>query len=257
MSQPVIAAQLFTIRDYTETPEDIAQSMKKIKEMGYNAVQVSGFGPIEHQQVKDIMDSQGLTICATHIGFDRLQNDLEDVIEQHKLWNCKYVGLGSMPAEYATSRDGYIAFAKEASEIARKLADNGLRFIYHNHHFEFMKFDGVTGMEILFEETDPEVFDFELDTYWIQAGGANPVDWIYKVKGRMKVIHFKDMGVSSERQVIMTEVGEGNLNWPAIIQACKETGVEWCPVEQDICQRNPFESLAISLENLKKLGLQA
>lgn len=255
MNKPRVGAQLYTIRQFTKTLEDIAASMKKIKEIGYNAVQVSAFGPVDPRKVKDIMDAEGLTICATHIGYDRLKNDLQGVIEQHKLWNCKYVGLGAMPPEYAKSAEGYVKFAKEASEIARVLADNGLRFIYHNHNFEFMKFDGVTGLEILLNETDPEVFDFEIDTYWVQAGGASPVEWIKKVKGRMKVVHFKDMGVDSNRQQVMTEVGEGNLNWPDIIDACVETGVEWAMVEQDVCQRDPFESLAISLNNLKKLGL--
>ncbi len=257
MSKPRVGAQLYTIRQFTQTLEDIAASMKKIKEIGYNAVQVSGFGPVDPHKVKEIMDEQGLTICATHIGYDRLKNDLKGVIDQHKLWNCKYVGLGAMPREYAQSAEGYVKFAKEASEIARVLADNGLRFIYHNHNFEFMKFDGVIGMDILLNETDPEVFDFEIDTYWVQAGGGNPVDWIKKVKGRMKVVHFKDMGVDNSRQQMMTEVGEGNLNWLDIINACVETGVEWALVEQDICQRDPFESLAISLNNLKKLGLNS
>ncbi len=258
MNKPTVGAQLFTIREFTRTPEDIAASMKKIKQIGYNAVQVSGFGPITHQQVKDIMDAEGLIICATHVSYDRLKNDIEDVIEQHKLWNCKYVGLGAMPAEYAKSVEGYVKFAREASGIARILADNGLRFIYHNHNFEFVKFDGVTGLEILLNETDPDVFDFEIDTYWVQAGGANPVDWIKKVKGRMKVVHFKDMGADSNSfQPIMTEIGEGNLNWQDIIKACTEIGVEWTLVEQDVCQRDPFESLAISLNNLKKLGLNA
>ena len=238
MEKPIVAAQLFTIRDYTKTAGDFAKSMKKIKEMGYNAVQISAIGPMEDQQVKDVIEAEGLTICATHIGFDRLKDDLEGVIRQHRLWNCQYVGVGSMPVSYQKSKEGYVSFAREGSEIARKLADHGLRFIYHNHNFEFVKFDGLTGLEILFNESDPQVFDFE-------------------TKGRMKVIHFKDMGVSNASKPIMTEVGEGNLNWPAIIKACRETDVEWCVVEQDICQRNPFESLAISLENLKKLGIHA
>ena len=82
MNKPTVGAQLFTIREFTRTPEDIAASMKKIKQIGYNAVQVSGFGPITHQQVKDIMDAEGLIICATHVSYDRLKNDIEDVIEQ-------------------------------------------------------------------------------------------------------------------------------------------------------------------------------
>src|SRR5699024_3238669 len=149
-----------------------------------------------------------------------------------------------------------LEFAKRASRVAKILADNDLKFIYHNHAFEFAKFDGKTIMDILLEETD-ENFGFEIDTYWVQAGGANPTDWIYKVKGRMEVVHFKDMGMDYENNQIMAEVGEGNLNWQDIIKACNETGVEWAPVEQDICQRDPFDSLEISINNLKKLGLKS
>lgn len=257
MKKPIVAAQLYTIRDFAKTPEDLDISMKKLKDMGYNAVQVSGIGPMEHQRVKDILDSHGLTVCATHIGFDRMKEDLDDVIYQHKLWNCKYVGLGSMPNEYHTSKEGYETFAKEASEVGKKLADEGLQFIYHNHAFEFVKFDGVLGMEILLNESDPEAFGFEIDTYWVQAGGCNPVDWINKVGGRMQVVHFKDMTIGQDGKATMAEVGEGNLNWPEIIDACAKTNVEWAAVEQDICQRDPFESLEISLKNLNKFGLKA
>ena len=113
MKKPRIAAQLYTIRDVTKTPDDLDRSMKRIKEIGYNAVQVSGIGPMEHQQVKDIMDSHGLTICATHISFVSMQENLDDVIKQHKLWNCKYVGVGSMPSEYQSSKEGYQAFVRK------------------------------------------------------------------------------------------------------------------------------------------------
>lgn len=250
-----IAAQLYTLREYTKTPEDIEKTMKKVKEIGYDAVQVSGMGPIDPQDLKAIVDREGLDICATHIGFDRMQNDLEAVINEHKLWNCKYVGVGSMPNEYRENREGFVKFAKEASEIARKLKENDLQFIYHNHNFEFVKFDNMTGMDILFEESDPEAFDFEIDTYWIQAGGADPIQWITRMAGRMDVIHFKDMVMDNNREQIMSEIGEGNLNWDGIIKACEDIGVEWACIEQDVCQRNPFDSLEISLKNLKKMGL--
>ncbi|MFY9593371.1 MAG: sugar phosphate isomerase/epimerase [Caldicoprobacterales bacterium] len=258
MKKPLVAAQLFTIRDFTKTPEDLDKSMEKIRSIGYKAVQVSGIGPMDHQQVKDIMDKHGLTICATHISFDKMQEDLEDVIYQHKLWDCKYVGVGSMPDKYRASKEGYLAFAKDASEIGKRLADEGLQFIYHNHHFEFVKFDGVLGMDILLNESDPETFGFEIDTFWVQTGGCSPVDWINKVAGRMQVVHFKDMAIDKDEiKPVMAEVGEGNLNWPDIIDACSKTNVEWAAVEQDICKRDPFESLEISLKNLKELGLDS
>lgn len=254
MSSPKIAAQLYTIRDYIKKSEDIKTSLKKVRDMGYRAVQVSGMGPIDPKELKDIVDSLGITICATHIPFERMEEDIHGVIEEHKIWDCKYVGLGSMPQEFRGSREGVIEFIHRTSKISDILTDNGLKFIYHNHAFEFVKFDGKTTMDILLEETD-ENFGFEIDTYWVQAGGGNPVDWIYKVRGRMDVVHFKDMGVDINNKQIMKEVGEGNLNWPEIIQACKETDVKWCAVEQDICEGSPFDSLNISFNNLRELGL--
>jgi len=249
-----IAAQLYTLREFLKTPEDIDKTLKKVKKIGYDAVQVSGMGPIDPQDLKTIVDREDLTICATHIGFDRLRNELESVISDHKLWDCKYVGLGAMPEEYRKDEESFIKFTKEASKIADKLQENGLQFVYHNHNFEFIKFGVKTGMDILFENTDPQSFDFEIDTYWVQAGGADPAQWITKVAGRMDVVHFKDMAVDGW-ETIMAEVGEGNLNWDRIIQACEDIGVEWACVEQDVCQRDPFESLAISLKNLRGMGL--
>lgn len=249
-----IAAQLYTLREFLKTAEDIEKTLKKVKEIGYEAIQVSGMGPIDPQDLKTIVDREDLTICATHIGFDRLQNDLEAVINEHKLWDCKYVGLGAMPEKYRKDKEGFINFVKETAVIADKLQENGLQFIYHNHNFEFIKFGKKTGLDILLENSDPQSFGFEIDTYWVQAGGADPAQWITKVAGRMDVVHFKDMAVNG-REAIMAEVGEGNLNWDRIIQACQDIGVEWVCVEQDICQRDPFDSLSISLNNLKIMGL--
>ncbi|NOU71891.1 TIM barrel protein [Paenibacillus sp. LMG 31458] len=250
------AAQLYTIRDFLKTPEDISISLKKIKQIGYHAIQVSGIGPIGNKELKEIADREQLTICATHIPYADLTNNLDAVIEKHKIWDCKYVGLGGMPPGNRSSKEGYITFAKEASDIGRKLKQAGLQFFYHNHSFEFAKFDGKTGLEILMEETDPEDFEFLLDLYWVQSGGADPIEWINKLKGRMKLVHLKDFAVMSDMEQRFAEIGEGNMNYSRILEACKQVGVEWAPVEQDDCYgRDPFDCLATSFNYLKKLGL--
>lgn len=251
MNEMTVAAQLYTLREFLKTPGDVEKTLKKVKAMGYNAVQASGIGPVDPKVLKQLADEAGVKICATHISYDRLKNDLEAVIQDHKTWDCRYVGLGAMPEQFRESREGYIAFAKEFNEISKRIFDQGLKFIYHNHNFEFEKFTGTTGLELLFLNTDPETFGFELDTYWIQAGGANPVEWIKKMEGRMEVVHFKDMAVKGFNQ-LFAEIGEGNLNWPVIIDICRETGVQWYAVEQDQCQRDPFESLHMSLAYLKR-----
>lgn len=251
MDNMSIAAQLYTLREFLKTPEDIEKTLKRVKEIGYNAIQVSGMGPIDPTVLKEIADKNSLKICVSHISFDRLKNDLENVIKEHKIWKCEYVGLGAMPSEYRTSKSEYLKFIEDISPIARKIKDNGLQFVYHNHKFEFQKFEDSTGMDLLFNKSDSKTFGFEIDTYWVQAGGANPVDWIKKVKGRMGVVHLKDMAILNDQQVY-AEIGGGNLNWQEIITACRETGVKWFAVEQDICQRNPFESLEISLKYLQQ-----
>lgn len=249
MNRSNIAAQMYTLREFTQTPEGLRESLRKVSDIGYQAVQISGIGKMDPQLVKQYADEFGLKICATHIPWDRLVNDLDALAAEHKLWDCKYVGIGSIPGEYQTSQEGYRTFTKLASGIARTLKEqHGLQFVYHNHDFEFEAFDGLTGMEVMLQESGPD-FGFELDLYWVQAGGGDPVEWIHKVEGRMQAVHFKDMAILNKKPVF-AEIGEGNMNYGAIIEACRKTGIEWYIVEQDVCQRDPFESLAISLRYL-------
>lgn len=254
MSHAKLTAQLYTIRDYTRTLEDFDASMQKVADIGYTAVQVSGIGPIPHKEVKSITDKYGLTICITHVGFDYLQNDLDAAIAQHKLWDCPNVAIGSLPNTYRGSEAGFKQFAKDATAVGKKLADAGLTFSYHNHSFEFVRFGKRTALEIIYAESDPRYLMAEIDTYWIQHGGGDVREWILKMKNRMPVIHFKDM-VMLDGQQTMAEIGEGNLNWSGILEACETVGVEWYAIEQDVCQRNPFESLKISYDNLKAMGV--
>jgi len=254
MAETMIAAQLYTIRDFMKTPADIAASMKKVREIGYEAVQLSGHGPIDPVELKKITDGEGIKICATHTPYDRMRDDPQSVIDEHKLYECEYAGIGGLPQDRRNA-EGFHLFAEEASEVAKKLAEGGLTFVYHNHSFEFEKFGDRIGLQILYEDSDPEYFKSELDTYWVQHGGGDVCAWIRKLSGRLPVIHFKDMTMKGREQ-LFAEIGEGNLNWPGIIEACREAGTRWYIVEQDRCQRDPFESLKISFENMMAMGLK-
>lgn len=248
-----LAVQMYTLRDFLRTPQEIAQTMQKVREIGYQAVQISGLGPIDPKELKRITDGEGLTICATHQNWERLRDEPDKVIDDHQLWECAVTAIPSLPGEYRTEA-GYRRFAKEASSVGERLGRSGLTVAYHNHSFELERFGNETGLSILFKESDPASLTAELDTYWIQHGGGDPAAWIRDLAGRLPVIHLKDMVMKDNKQ-LMAEVGEGNLNWPAILEACSEAGVEWYIVEQDVCQRDPFESLAISLRNLQAMGL--
>jgi sugar phosphate isomerase/epimerase len=120
-----------------------------------------------------------------------------------------------------------------------------------------MRYGEKTWLAQLYERADPGMLKAELDVYWIQAGGGDPADWIRRCAGRQPLLHLKDMTVGPGREPRMAEIGEGNLNWPAILAAAAESGVEWYLVEQDHCYgRDPFESLAISYRNLRGMGLR-
>lgn len=253
-SQPILAAQLYTLREFTQTAVSLRDTLLKVRDIGYTAVQLSAIGPIPPETVKAYLDEAGLTCCITHVPFERLREDLTAVIAEHKLWDCQHVGLGAMPLTYrAGGEAGYRTFANILNEIGAQLFEVGLTFSYHNHSFEFQRFGAQTGLNILFTETDPRYLHAILDVYWVQHGGGDPAAWIRKLQGRQTVVHYKDMVIDNNQQ-LFAEVGEGNLNWAAINQAVRETAVSYIAVEQDICQRDPFESLAISYANLKEWG---
>ncbi len=263
MEHPKLAAQLYTVREFTQTATGLAESLKKIRDIGYTAVQISAIGDIPDADVKAMVDDLGLTICNTHVRPLELPwTDLDAVIRQHELWNCKHVAVGIMPEAYRDGQeDSFRRFAEAASKVGEKLHKAGFTFSYHNHSFELVRFGQLTGLDIIYDESDPNYLQAEIDTYWIQHGGGDSVEWIEKVSGRMPVVHFKDMavkvnGTSARGEQIMAEIGEGNLYWPNILDACEDADVEWYTIEQDVCQRDPFESLKISYNNLKKMGVE-
>ncbi len=251
----VLAAQMYTLRKSTQTPADIAKTLRKVRAIGYEAIQISAFGPIDPAELARMLKGEGLAVCSTHTAWQRFADELDKVIEEHRMWGCAHPAIGGMPKE-SRSAEGIIEFARAASEVGRKLAEAGMDFSYHNHNFEFRKADGKTWLELLYDNSDPRYVKAEIDTYWVQAGGGDPAAWIRKYPGRMPILHLKDMVMGPEG-VRMAEIGEGNLNWPAILAAAEDAGVQWYCIEQDECyERDPFDSLKISLENLRKMGLQ-
>ncbi|HCG77487.1 MAG: sugar phosphate isomerase/epimerase [bacterium (Candidatus Ratteibacteria) CG_4_10_14_3_um_filter_41_18] len=253
MVETVIGAQLYTLRDYLKTPEDIAETLKQVREIGYSVVQLSGLGPIEPKDLRKILDGEGLYPCSTHTGYEKIIKETQKVIEEHKILGAPIVVCPGLPSELHNG-EGYKKVALELSRAGEIFVKNGLSLAYHNHGIEFEKYGDKIGLEILYAESNPEYLQAEIDTYWVQYGGGDPAEWCNKMKGRLPVLHLKDMGIKDNKPIMM-EVGEGNLNWEAIIKAAQDAGTKWYLVEQDICQRPPIESLKISLENMKKMGL--
>ena len=253
MSKAKIGVQMYTVREHTQTPEDYLKALEKIKAIGYDGVQ-GGINDREHaEQMAKTLKRIGLAAAGAWVGLERMKNEPAEVAKDLKLVGTSHTSMPGVP-EDQRSAEGYSRFAKEMSEVGRQMKEHGATLSYHNHAFELQKYGGRTGLEILRDDSDAGAFCLMLDTYWVQKGGGDPAAWIRSVKGRIPVVHLKDMK-AVDNDGTFCEVGEGNLNWPEILKACKEAGVEWYVVEQDECDNDPFESLKISVENLRSMGL--
>ena len=254
-----LGAQLYTVRDYTNNLKDFEETLKKISEIGYEYVQVSGTCDYNSKWLRDMLKKYNLKCSLTHISSDKLQNSIEYVIEEHNDFDCKYIGLGIMPDLWNKDvelEDIIANFKKNFIPVMEKCKAAGKYFMYHNHDLEFVKLNsGKTSWQTLIDDIPADLMGFTVDTFWIQKGGCNPSTVIRELKGRCPVVHFKDYKMTRDGAVLAA-CGDGNLNFADIIKACEEAGTEYIMVEQDDCfSENPFDCLERSYKYLKSLGI--
>ncbi|MHC4884474.1 MAG: sugar phosphate isomerase/epimerase family protein [Planctomycetota bacterium] len=252
-----LGVQLYTLREYMQTPKQMATTLKKVAKMGYTQVQISGIGPVDALDFKKMLDDAGLVATGHHCGMADLRSDLIGLIDKLHAWNVDYTAVAYLAPEDRKNAAGYRARGKEMAKFGAELRKEGVALQYHNHAFELHRYKDKTGLDLIYENSDRKTLQAEIDTYWISAGGADPIQWIESMKGRMDQIHFKD-GVMLNDQFTICEVGQGNLNWKGIIAASKAIGVKTAFVEQDVCPvtKNPFKSLKMSYDFLRSKGLK-
>lgn len=255
-----LAAQMYGFRDFIKTPEDMVSTIRKVKAMGYDCLQISGFGPIEAVELKEMCDDVGVLPIGAHVGINAFRADETKVIADCQSWGVEYVAIpGLGRADYKTLADWKRVFS-EMEGYAQRFAKEGIVVQYHNHAWEFEKLgikDGAGGQtiyDLLWENT--QQLQGEPDFGWISRAGYDPVLWAEKLTGRIDQVHLKDWGIV-DNQPEFRAIGEGSLNHPAIIEACKASGTKDFIVEQDTCKitQDPFLSYAISYRNLLKMGL--
>ncbi len=161
------------------------------------------------------------------------------------------IAIPNLPEERRKDGKDFETVAPILNRIGKASRQKGARFHYHNHSNEFRTFGGRYALDILRENTDPGAVWFELDTYWIQYGGEDPVTCMKRFSGRSVLFHFKDMLADKDRS--FAEVGKGILDFRAIVKTGADMGAEWFIVEQDICAGSSLESARISLENLRAM----
>jgi sugar phosphate isomerase/epimerase len=245
-----IALQLWTLRDYLKTPDDVARTFARVRDIGYEHVQVSGLGPMSTLEVKRLADAAGLSICATHEDAREIVEEPSRVADTLSALGCRYTAYPH-PHVPLTTLDQVFALADDLSRSGEVLRRRGQLLTYHNHALEFRKLGGKAILDWLFERMDPVMVHAELDTYWVQLGGGDPAGYCARLSGRLPLLHLKDYTVDDQAQPIMAPLGEGNLNFPTILREAQAAACEWYIVEQDLCAEDPFASIATSLSYLK------
>lgn len=242
-----IGLQLYTVRNSMNDSDSIRQTLDAVKKAGYDEVQL--YGSLElSEETGTIAKDIGLDVLGTTGSFDEFIENPQKTIEVHKKLGAEEIGIGGY--SYSNTEEVYDFIAK-ANEFADFAYKNGFKFSYHNHSHEFIRYDnGKTAFEMLVEGLNPETTSFVLDTYWVQHGGGDVRYWIEKLKGRINILHLKDMKRGAEKSEF-AEIGNGNLYWQGIIDAAKNSAVRHYVVEQDFSE-DPMESIKISSEYLHR-----
>jgi sugar phosphate isomerase/epimerase len=251
-----LGVQMFTLRKHTQNAQDLDKALKRVRDIGYRVIQVSAFGDIAPHTTAELCARHGLTIGGTHVSWDRFRTDLDAVISEHQLWGCRHAAVGMIPPDTYLSLPGLAQFLDELRPVVQGLAAEGLTFSYHNHAHEFVHFDGKPWLQRALQDSAPGELCFELDTHWIVAGGADPVQWIHRVGERQPLLHLKDFRLNAEYKRQFAAIGDGNLNWAAILEAAGQYPIDYYLVEQDSCYgEDEFACLERSYRFLCEHGL--
>ena len=264
MSTLPIALQLYSVRE--ELEQDFIGTLKAVKEMGYDGVEMAGLGHRDPLEVKKILEDIGLVCMSSHAPTDEMQKD--GALARYKALGCDYVVVPWMSYGSRHQR------LQENLDLIRTLAENakkeGLTLLYHNHDFEFEKEDGKCILDIIYDTIPADLLKTQLDTCWVNFASMSPVEYLNKYAGRSPLVHIKDyweaegntgvpydlIGKSREDRenegFIFKPVGHGIQDIPAILEASKAAGAKWVIVEQaESPEHGALESAKMSIDYLR------
>ena len=245
-----LSAILYTVRDFIDSRNELDRTLGKIADIGFNAVEICGVDDevASPTDIARLCQKHGLVISSAHENWDLIVNDPHTAASRVKDLGCDYICYpwpGSVEITDAPAISGLIS---SLAGPAKVMAKHGLQLCYHNHAVEFMKYEGRPLLERVFEIPRLQV---QLDTYWTQLGGADPIKTLMNWRGRIPLIHLKDMGAYGN-EACFREIGRGNLDFKGIVSAAEKAGTKWFVVEQDqTWGRDPFEAIADSFAYIR------
>ncbi|WP_297798083.1 sugar phosphate isomerase/epimerase [uncultured Eudoraea sp.] len=257
---------LYTVRD--AMGEDAKATLKAVAEAGYKNIEAAGYADgkfynMSPEEFKLVLADLDLTPISTHQGTVTLEN-ADAMMADVKAAGFEYfvipvppMGLFKFNPENRTMgmTGGVENLANILSDLGKKAQQAGLKLLYHNHDFEFMKNeDGVVPIDYLLENTDPEIVNFQMDLFWVTKAGADPLAYFDKYPGRFKIWHVKDM----DEQGRFAPVGKGKIDFARILAMKEVSGMKYYMVEQDMTfdGLQPIEAIKISHKGIKKIGFK-
>lgn len=257
-----IGIQLWTLRE--ALPKDVKGVLAEIAKAGFTEVETFGFSPKDNSffgtsvnDFKAILDANGLKATSNHFDFNNYiktgdLSDLNAYINAAKVFGSEYVTIPWISPELrGTSAEDYKKLAAGITKVALQCNAAGLKLAYHNHDFEFTQFGDTNGYEILLNETDPKLVDFELDLYWAVRAGHNPLDLFKQHPGRFTMWHVKDMDKTNKE--LNAEIGKGAINFKAIFAQAQLSGMKRFFLEHETNYiPNPLESIKTSFDYIAK-----
>ncbi|EJG03453.1 sugar phosphate isomerase/epimerase family protein [Flavobacterium sp. F52] len=260
MNKKEIGLQLYTLRD--ELPKNVKGTLEKVAKAGYTTVETYGFSikdqfwGLTPQELKKILDDNGLKAVSGHYNlgsflYDGNTAELIAAIEAAKVLKNEFLTAPWIDEPFRRSIEDYKKIAARVNEAAKMCKKAGLKLAYHNHDFEFKKYDGVTGYEILLKETDKDLVYFELDLYWVVHSGNDPLKLFKENPGRFKMWHVKDKDKNNND--LNTEVGSGTIDFKPFFSEAKQSGMVHFFVEQENnFASNSFNSIQTSCDFISK-----
>lgn len=253
MAKPVVSLQLYTLRDQTE--KDFLGTIRKVADMGYQAVEFAGYFNTPANELKALLDELGLKAPSSHVGLnfgepEKIAADLDKQIEYAKVLGLQYIVTPWAPLPENPTIDDVNRLAGILEAAGKQVAAAGFKYGYHNHDFEFKKVDGKPIMDLLLEKVSAEYLIAEFDLGWIHMGGQDPVDYVTRYAGRVPLAHFKDFGVGRSD----TEVGKGVVNLKGVLAIAEQSGIEYFIVEQEEFENSSLESAKLSLDFFRENG---
>ncbi|MGZ3853261.1 MAG: sugar phosphate isomerase/epimerase family protein, partial [Flavisolibacter sp.] len=208
---------------------------------------------MKNTEFKKLMDDLGMKIVSSHCDinkdFERKAAEAAEIGMNYLL--CPYLG----PQK---TIDDFKRFAETFNEKGQICKKNGIRFGYHNHDYGFVPVDGQLPQDVLMQNTDKNLVDFEMDIYWVVTAGQDPIAWIDKYPGRFKLCHIKDRkkGASPSQRDVSVELGTGSIDFRKILNEAGKKGMEYYIVEQEAYENTtPLAAAKADADYLKNFKI--